>query len=301
MIYKKESDGLKQQEVNRYSWLFFDIKRPWLIGLGVTLLVIGVSGAFFWWYNNYGDDPAPDGNIGLSYAIVGLTFVVLAGTAYTLRRRFYEKSLGGLNRALNWHVFFALIGLAMLLMHPFGNFSELSSGTVALASMIALVVSGFVGRVLDRLLPWRMAMETEKILTTEGEEQLEVIFQEVRVRTSQKLPALRPSSFPPSSDQPLVRRVRLPSSEQRNTSWDTAYNSLPQKNWEKQANTAAILHKEEQIAKLDELKQAIQREQRYRSIITFWRKLHIALALLTLVLTVWHITTEMPVLLSHLF
>ena len=183
-------------------------------------------------------------------------------------------------------------------MHSFGNF-DLSSGTAALTSLIVLTVSGLLGRVLDRLLPWRMAIEVEKILTAEGEEHLEVILQEMRARASQKSPGPEPSSSP-SALPPMSTATELPF-EQRNAPWDLAYFSLAKTNWEKQTNNATLSPRGIQMAKLDEIKQAIRREQRYRLSISSWRKLQIALALLTLVLIIWHIGSEMPILLSHLF
>ena len=49
----------------------------------------------------------------------------------------------------------------LLFMHSFGNFNP-RSGTFALYGMIALVISGFVGRLLDRLMPRLIDATTEK-------------------------------------------------------------------------------------------------------------------------------------------
>src|SRR5207247_2862311 len=132
------------------------------------------SGIFYAWYSHYGDDPTPNGIVGLSYALAGITFLLLAAVGYGIRRRSSRGSLGQLNAALNWHVFFAIMGLALLVMHSFGNFNP-RSGTYALYSMIALAVSGFLGRVLDHVMPRLMAGEVHKALTEQGEDRIESI------------------------------------------------------------------------------------------------------------------------------
>ncbi len=46
---------------------------------------------------------------------------------------------------------------------------------------------------------------------------------------------------------------------------------------------------QEHIAELREVERAMQREQFYRYILRYWRTFHVALALLTLGLTLWHL------------
>src|SRR5579863_1155673 len=135
-----------------YSWLFLYPTRSWSGGLIVTLLVIAVGGAFYLWYNHPGNDTSPDGTAGLVYACIGTVFFTLAAILYSLRRRSRKRSVGQLHAALNWHVFLALMGLALLFMHSFGHFAAIS-GTYALYGLIVLAISGVIGRMLDRLLP----------------------------------------------------------------------------------------------------------------------------------------------------
>ena len=82
--------------------------------------------------------------------------------------------MGQLNAALNWHVFFAVMGIAFLLMHSFGNFHA-KTGTYALYGLITLIVSGCVGRVLDRFMPWLIAREVDAMLTVQGDDRIEDI------------------------------------------------------------------------------------------------------------------------------
>jgi len=320
MTHDNERTGRRQKGETGYSWLFFYPARSWVSGLVVTLLVISVSGTFYWWYSHYGDDPTPNGNVGLSYGIMGLTFLVLAGTVYSIRRRFQHNALGRLNRALNWHVFFALIGLALLLMHSFGNVNA-SSGTYALASMMALTVSGLLGRTLDRFLPWRIAVEAHLALTAEGEDRVEAIMQEMQ-RTIVAYKRHGGQSFTPRSSelqQPPAFAVRLKETGLRQEHWsnlplDLAYTSLektPQQ-WSCEGHDhrplldgerpvvrpgAGVLDGQKQLVALQMVQRAMRREAFYRSVIHYWRVVHIALALLTLGLTIWHIVYALQLLL----
>jgi hypothetical protein len=46
---------------------------------------------------------------------------------------------------------------------------------------------------------------------------------------------------------------------------------------------------QEYISELERVRKAMQREQFYRYVIRYWRVFHVALALLTIGLTVWHL------------
>jgi hypothetical protein len=54
---------------------------------------------------------------------------------------------------------------------------------------------------------------------------------------------------------------------------------------------------QEQLAALQAVQRALRREALYRSVIHSWRVLHIALALLTLGLTIWHLVYALQLLL----
>ncbi len=144
-----------------YPWLFFHIRHTWGAGLVVTLVVIAISGAFYLWYSQSGNDTAPDSTAGLGYAVIGTIFFILAALLYSLRRRSRKRAIGHLNVVLNWHVFFAVMGLVVLFMHSFGHF-EAISGTYALLGMVILTLSGIVGRTLDHFLPRLIAGEVDK-------------------------------------------------------------------------------------------------------------------------------------------
>ncbi len=144
------------------------------MGLLVTVIVVGAGSSFYIWYCQFGNDRAPDSLAGYSFAIAGTLCTALATTLYAIRRRSQKLTMGQLNAALNWHVFFAVMGIAFLLMHSFGNFHA-KTGTYALYGLITLIVSGCVGRVLDRFMPWLIAREVDAMLTVQGDDRIEDI------------------------------------------------------------------------------------------------------------------------------
>ena len=307
MFNSRRTNAPLPRKEEGYSWLFFYARRSWFLGCLITALVMGASGVFYVWYSYNGDQLTPGGAVGLSYALAGFACLLLAAVLYSIRRRLSEPALGQLNRALNWHVFFALIGLALLFMHSFAEFGP-NSGTYALLSMSVLTLSGLVGRGLDRILAWRIAVEVSLALTAEGGDRVETITQEVQsLIVSQAQDAKRfdlRSANSPSRSMPVV---------QENRSWDMSYISLERASQEvkHQGQAQRFVLDDEllstrpeaknpsaqvQMAALQEIQQATKRERRYRWIILTWRQAHIVLAFLTLGLTIWHIAYEMPFL-----
>src|SRR2546423_14725209 len=99
-----------------YPWLFFHIRHTWGAGLVVTLVVIAISGAFYLWYSQSGNDTSPDSAAGLGDAVIGTIFFILAAVLYSLRRRSRKRAIGQLNVVLNSHVFLAFMGLGGLFL-----------------------------------------------------------------------------------------------------------------------------------------------------------------------------------------
>lgn len=310
-----------------YSWLFMYPSPSWMKSVLVVLLVVVLSGAFYFWYSHFGSDPTPDGIVGLVYAIVGTVFVVLAAVIYSIRRRSRKRGIGELNGILNWHIAFAVLGLSLLFMHSFGNFNP-RTGTYALYGMIALVISGFVGRLLDRLMPRLIAGEVRKVVTAQGEDRIEHLSQTLQNIASHSAQEVRPfgaaggrpstSLVPHQGSLPFQRKAQdsLPAL----TSWDLAYISLaelpqeldrdapryrfvPDKKSALARPEALLPGAQEHMAALHDAQQALQREQTFRYIIRYWRTFHIFLALLTVGLTLWHLEYAaalwLPVFLRH--
>jgi len=297
-----------------YSWLFFSGGRTWLLRFVLVLLGAGLGGAFYVWYTQHNSDASPDSFIGYAYAIIGTSFLLLAAFLYTLRRRSHKKrAIGQLNTSLSWHICFGVLGLVFMFLHSFGNFNP-RSGTYALYAMIALTMSGIVGRFLDRVVPRLIAGEVHKALTLEGDDRIETISQKLQaivVHNSQDLRGFTPvdsgkskapnSLVPLSNDFPFVYKDRP-----LHTPWDLAYISLeatpqelnnqeghyryiPDKKSQLMRPGALMPGAQEHIFELQVVERAMQWEQFYRYVIRYWRKLHIVLALLTLALTLWHL------------
>src|SRR6266581_9779726 len=163
-----------------YSWLFFAGGRSWFMRLVAILLGTGPGVAFYVWYTRGSGDAAPDSLAGYAYAITGTIFLLLAAFLYALRRRSHSKRAAGqLNKSLNWHICFGVLGLVFLFLHSFGNFNP-RSGTYALYGMIALTLSGIAGRFLDRLVPRLITGEAHKALTVIGDDRIETISQKLQ-------------------------------------------------------------------------------------------------------------------------
>jgi len=297
-----------------YPWYFFSVTHAWVKSLLVALLVIISAGALYLWYSRVGTDRAPDSVLGLSYALAGTLCLGLSAALYTLQRRSRKRALGHLNGALHWHIALGVMGLALLFMHSFGNF-DLVSGTFALYGLIALVISGFIGRSLNHIVPRLIATEVHKALTAQGEDRIETISQQLQhivVHNTQELAAFNVASAAEK------RPRRFASSPDLQTSWDLAYITLEETPQELSRDTTQhrfvpekrspltrpgglIPGAQQHISAIHSVQTALQREQCYRYIIRYWRMFHIGLAVLTALLTLWHITYAAQLLLPTLF
>jgi hypothetical protein len=284
---------------------------PWLISLLATLGAIILLLASLLIYTRVSNDRSPFGLAGLVYAIAGLLFMGLATLAYTLSRRSRKRTVGTLNASLHWHISFGIIALFLIFLHSFGNF-ELVSGTYALGGLVILVISGLIGRILDRFVPGLIAREVNTALTEKGDDRIESITQTLQDITTYHKEQVhsfksQPEALVANKDMQtaaghLVTRDRtaLP------TSWDLAYISLAETPQEIEHDAAhyrfvpdrksplsepkaLIPGLEEQMEELHSVQRALQRERFYRAIIRYWRVFHICLALLTIGLTLWHL------------
>jgi hypothetical protein len=316
-----------------YSWLFFAGGNAWFKRFLVIFLGCVAGVVFYIWYNQHSNDVSPDGIAGYAYAIIGTLFLLMAAFLYSLKRRSHNKrTVGQLYTSLNWHICFGVLGLVFLFLHSFGNFNP-RTGTYALYGMIALVISGFIGRFLDRLVPRLVTGQVHKALTASGDDRIETISQKLQaivVHNTQDLhsfavvaedtsqhpsTSLAPLSGPISSDFSFMHKDQA-----LQTPWDLAYISLeatpeelsleanhyrfvPDRKSELAQPGALMPGAQEHISELQEVERAMQRELFYRYVIRYWRKFHIALALLTLALTIWHLVYAgqllLPVLLHR--
>ncbi len=160
-----------------YPWFYIPFTKTWLLALLVTLISVAMAGSIYLWYSQFGNDIAPDSTIGLIFASAGTLCFLLSATLYIRHRHSQRRKAGQLNGSLHWHIFLAILSLILLLMHSFGNFNA-RTGTYALYGLIALVVSGVIGRLMDRIMPRLLAAEVAKRLTLQEVCELNVRLQQ---------------------------------------------------------------------------------------------------------------------------
>ena len=246
-----------------YSWWFFSFSRSGRLSCLVTVVVLSLVGAFATWCSWTGIDTAPDSIVGMAYALTGTTCIGLSAGLYLLRRRQRVRAIGGLHRALNWHVTLATIGFLVLVLHASGNFNP-RTGTYALYGMIALVVSGIIGRLIDRLFPWFITLASLKSLTVQGEDRVEVLAEHFHGGTAAHAAGIGGMTGEGLATIPEV----LPAQVQQ------------------------------PFAALQRTQRATQREVFYRFVIRYWRLVHTILSVLTLALVIWHIVYVLQLLLQ---
>lgn len=308
-----------------YPWLFFYVRRAWLKGFVIFCLLTGMSAAFYLWYNQSGYNTSPAGPVALAFATAGTVCFILAALLYSLRRRSRKRAIGQLNASLNWHVIFALLGVVFILIHSFGNFNPIS-GTYAFFGLVALSLSGLVGRALDRLLPRLIAGEVSKGLTAQGDDRIASVSQKLQAivvhNTQKKLRGFNVNALSYNDGHVHVNSAKAREAARAtitlHTPQDLAYISLeptqqeldrdaphyrfiPDKRSALNRPEALMPGAQEHMAALDDLHTALRREQLYRYIIRGWRALHIFLALLTVGLIIWHIIFAMHIMFPDVF
>ncbi len=308
-----------------YSWLHRASVTNSGLRVTLTILVIALAAGFYAWYSQTSPDAAPDSLVGLAYAILGTIFLLMAATLFSLRRRSHRhRQIGGLRASLGWHMCFALIGLALLGMHSFGEFNP-RTGTYALYGMVALVISGIIGRLLDRLMPRLIAGEADQALTAQGEDRIETISEKLQAMVVHNTRGLRGFSAEPAASAtsralaPISQAGKLNGREQMlRMPWDLAYISLestpqelsreagsfrlvPDRKSELLRPGALMPGTQEHMGEIEEVRRAMQRELFYRYVIRYWRKFHVLLALTTIGLLIWHIVYALQLMLPVIF
>ncbi len=306
-----------EKDERGYPWLFFHPSNQWKLSVLVSLVILAISVGFFMWCIHVSDDRGGDSFAGLVFALASTVFMFLAAVAFSLRRRARKRSVGELNGVLNWHICFAVIALVMVFLHAFGNYNP-RTGTYALYSMIALAISGVIGRLLDRMAPRIIADKVHQALTAQGGDRVESISQKLQAIVIHNTEAVQGFSTTGGDKAVVTLPVSLPGDplsnhfpfEYRNqplhTPWDLAYISLeatpqelsreagqyrfvPDKRSALTRPGALMPGAPEHIAELQEIERAMQRELFYRYVIRYWRVFHIVLAVVTIGLTLWHI------------
>lgn len=326
---RKQERFVEQKGETGYSWLYRAGVENGATRVLVTLLVIGLATGFFIWYSHSSDDAAPDSTVGLIYASIGTLLLLLAATQFSLRRRSHRRrQVGGLRGYLGWHMCFALMGLAFLGLHSFGEFNP-RTGTYALYGMVALVISGLIGRLFDRLMPRLIAAEAHQALTAQGEDRIETISDKVQAIVVHNTQDIRGFAAPDDASRAVNNRslTALPRGgvgreqgreQALRMPWDLAYISLestpqelsreggsfrlvPDRKSSLLRPGALMPGTQEQMGELEDVRRAMQRELFYRYVIRYWRKFHILLALVTIGLLIWHVVYALQLMLPTMF
>jgi len=288
-----------------YPRLFFYPTGAWALAFIITLLVIGGGAAFYVWYNRPGADTFPGSTVGLIYAVIATIFFILAAAGYALRRRSRKRAVGQLNASLNWHIFLAIIALAFAFFHALGHFAAIS-GTYALIGLIALALSGIVGRWLDRVLPRMITAEVDAVLTAQGDDRGETLSQELRAIVTEHSLAVPPRQSADHHAAGGTRSPALPAPNALNVPWDLAYISLeptqqeldrdaphyrfiPDRKSDLSRVDVLLPPAEKPMAEMRRMQRAMSREQRYRWLIRLWRSVHITLAIVAVGLIIYHL------------
>lgn len=256
-----------QQGETGYSWLHVAVTLGSGVRVLTTTVVIALAAGILVLYTYFGNDASPDSSLGDLYAVIGATLLLYAALLFSVQRRLHRQGeIGDLRASLGWHMCFGIMGLAFLCMHSFGELNP-RSGTYALYSLIALAISGLIGRLLDRLVPRLIASEVDRTLTAQGENRIETLSRHMRSA------AVRHTHYTRSGQDPVA-----PDTEKINE-------NLP---------VGAQNH----LAELKKVQRALQRELCYRHIIRYWRRFHILLALLTVGLLIWHVVYALQLIFS---
>ncbi len=287
----------------RYPWLSLRYSRAqWTSAL--LALAAGVGLAYLYIHYQRTNDVSPDSMYGYGFAIGGTTLLLLVGAGYALRKRLGRRWPGRLHTFLAWHMVGGVLGLALILMHAAGNFNP-RSGTYALYGLIGIVISGFFGRMLDRLAPRLAARAALQAVSASGEERLDDLEEEMEAR----------------ADDERARREALRQPVMRGVPWDLAYYDLDPEVEEiptllsqgVRGDTGPILDlrqlsgplyarrirqpapPEQRQASGDlkrqaaALQRALRREQFYLQLVRVWRRVHTLVSLVALGLLLWHL------------
>lgn len=273
-------------------------------------MAAGVGLAYLYTTYLHTKDVSPDSMYGYGFAIAGTSLLLLVGAGYALRKRL-GRGAGRLHTFLAWHMVGGLLGLALILMHAAGNFNP-RTGTYALYGLIGVVVSGVIGRVLDRLSPRLAAKAALRALSASGEERLDDLEEELAA----------------IADDARARRQELQEQSLRGTPWDLAYYDLDPEIEEiptllrqgVRSDTGPILDLNQFSAPLPAqrlqyipanrqstgalarqaagIQRAMGREQFHLQLVRVWRRVHILISLAALGLLLWHLEFAATLLLG---
>lgn len=273
----------------RYAWLGGPLSRA-QVWTALAAVASGAgAAALYLAYLRRGGDVAPDSAYGYGFALSGTLLLALVGAGYWVRKRRAQHARVRLHTWMAWHIAGACLGVALIFMHAAGNFHP-RTGTYALYGLIAVIVSGVIGRALDRIAPRLAARAALGALSGSGEERLEELDELAHTMTAPRVPI--PPERAPASGAPRPGVSGQP--------WDVAYFDLDP---EVEAipgffagAPAAPTRRSLTISLPHEVRRqaahvgaAMSQEAFWVGLVRVWRRLHLLLSLVFLGLLLWHI------------
>ncbi|HLI09028.1 MAG TPA: hypothetical protein VKV40_20870 [Ktedonobacteraceae bacterium] len=265
--------------------------KAWWLWLAVSLLLYGSIFVVYEQAIRTQQYPGPFYDPLRFFGIIAFVLVLFTA-AYSLRRRFMRGLPG---KAQNWlwmHTWLGIVAILIALLHSnyihilnnfcqnLGCFSEEGFGFSALVSLFALVISGVIGRLLDMWQARAIAQDASRngtgIMQALEERILELEY------TVERLCAGKSEPFKnycvQALDHPHVLSGSMPRLyPQEQADFRRAHDTLSQR--------AQLVH-------------SLRRQQRARFIIRTWRKLHICIATIALLIITAHSLIE---LLTYVF
>jgi hypothetical protein len=273
-------------------------RGQWQAALACLFLGGGLAAAYVF-YVLYGSDVSPDSPYGYAFAIAGTLLMALVGVGYTLRKRLRHMRRGLLNTALSWHVVGGILALGLILLHAVGNFHP-RTGTYALYGLIALIVSGIIGKQLDRVAPRLVAKAALQTVTGNGEERLESLVGVLDAKHHQRRGGRMTAGSHTGAGDDSASTIAL-------APWDLAYYNLRAAPGEipsilGRSTSGSDTRSPNEIASLAAqsgvIGRAIGVERLGLRLIRVWRLLHTLLSIVTLALILWHLEFAATLLLN---
>lgn len=266
-------------------WRVPTTRARWL-WLAFALVLNGLIFAWYYYAMKTQQFPAPINDPFRLFGILA-TVLVLSTAAYSLRRRFARGLPGKVQDWLWMHIWIGISTILIAMLHE--NFAYLTHdycqnlsclsdtyyAPLALFSLIFLVISGITGRLLDvwqtRVIAREASSNGVGIARALDERILELEY------TVERLCAGKSEPFKQYCMQAIENSGALSSqvpslSHTEHADFKRAYETLTQR--------ASLL-------------QSLQRQKRARLIIDVWRRVHIVLASLALLVILYHSVMEL--------
>ena len=106
--------------------------------------IAAITALYAFAYQQQGALPAAASLIGHGIGVVGIVFMLMTETLYSIRKRVADASWGSTAGWLRFHIFTGLVGPYMVLLHSAMSFRGLAGASMLLTAVV--VLSGVVGR-----------------------------------------------------------------------------------------------------------------------------------------------------------